>query len=491
MPRASRRSIWPRGSLELAEKLIFEKSVPGRRAVSLPEAGEEIAALIPKKFLRADPPRLPELGQPDLVRHFTALSTQNYGIDTGFYPLGSCTMKYNPKINEDVAQLPGLSGLHPLAGEDSTQGALRLIWELERMLSEIAGMARVSLQPAAGAQGELCGLLMIHSYFDDKREKRRKVLIPDSAHGTNPASAAIAGYSVEVVPSNRRGTIDVDELARRVDRETAALMLTNPNTLGLFETEIEQIMRLLHEAGALAYLDGANMNALLGLARPGDMGFDIVHFNLHKTFSTPHGGGGPGAGAVGVTETFAPYLPAPIVDRPADDKENFFFATPPRSIGRLHGFYGNFGMLVRAYAYLRAMGGDGLAAISRNAIINANYLKKRLAGAYPIPQDRPCMHEFVLSGRFEGIHAWDIAKRLIDYGVYPPTVNFPLIVEEALMIESPESESRETLDRFAEAMLAIRREITESPDKVRNAPEGGRMDEVRAARQLDVRYLFR
>jgi glycine dehydrogenase subunit 2 len=475
--------------------LIFEKSVPGRGEAylsegDLPDFSPE--RVLPKHFLREGPPPLPELAEIDLVRHYTRLSQQNYGIDTGYYPLGSCTMKYNPKINEDVARLPGFALIHPFQPEETLQGALRLLFELERMLAEIAGMAGVSLQPSAGAQGELAGMLIVRAYHRAKGGQRKKVIIPDSAHGTNPASAALAGYSVQTVRSNAQGTIDLEDLEKLVDEECAALMLTNPNTLGLFEREIEAISRIVHRVGALLYLDGANLNALLGLTRPGDMGFDIVHFNLHKTFSTPHGGGGPGAGPVGVKEGLLPYLPAPRVmekkGRYAWDKEK------GKSIGRLHGFYGNFGILVRAYTYIRAHGAEGLVRISKNAILGANYLKRRLAGAYPVAYDRPCMHEFVLTGkafREKGIHAWDIAKRLIDYGFYPPTVNFPLIVPEALMIETPESESKETLDLFAEAMRSIRKEIDESPEIVKGAPHTrpvGRLDEVQAAKRLDVRF---
>jgi len=482
----------------LSEKLIFEKSVTGRRGVTFPIEelqGFSIDPVLPKKYQREIPLDLPEVSENELMRHYTRLSHDTYGVDTGFYPLGSCTMKYNPKIHEDVARFSGFSRIHPLQPEETVQGALQLLYELERVLAEIAGMAQVSLQPAAGAQGELIGMLITRAYHKSRGRPRKKVVIPDSAHGTNPASAALAGYTIQTVRSNAEGMIDLDDLAKVIDEETAALMLTNPNTLGLFERQIGKITEMVHQVGALMYLDGANLNALLGLTRPGDMGFDIVHFNLHKTFSTPHGGGGPGAGPVGVAAPLIPYLPSPIVC----EKEGQYFldAKRPQSVGRIHGFYGNFGILVRAYTYIRRLGAVGLSAISRNAIINANYLKKRLEGSYPVPFNRPCMHEFVLSAkkfRDKGVHAWDIAKRLIDYGFYPPTVNFPLIVEEALMIETPESEPRETLDAFAEVMLKIRKEIDESPEKVTGAPHTrpiGRMDEVQAAKRLDVRYQRR
>jgi glycine dehydrogenase subunit 2 len=479
----------------MAEQLIFEKSVEGRRGVTFPtEAleGFSVDQVLPKEFQREIPLPLPEVSENELMRHYTRLSQDNYGVDTGFYPLGSCTMKYNPKINEDVARFPGFSQVHPLQPKEASQGALELIYELEQILAEISGMAGISLQPAAGAQGELTGMLITRAYHRDQGRPRGKVVIPDSAHGTNPASAHLAGFTVQTVRSNRNGLLDIDDLAKVVDEDTAALMLTNPNTLGLFERQIEEIVRIVHDAGALMYLDGANLNALLGLTRPGDMGFDLVHFNLHKTFSTPHGGGGPGAGPVGVAPALIPYLPVPVIQK----KEGRYSldSTRPQSIGRVHGFYGNFGILVRAYTYIRRLGAVGLSAVSRNAIINANYLKKKLEEDYPVPMDRSCMHEFVVSAkafREKGIHAWDIAKRLIDYGFYPPTVNFPLIVPEALMIEPPESESRETLDAFAAAMLEIRKEIDHAPEKLLGAPHTctvGRMNEVQAAKQLNVRY---
>jgi len=479
----------------MPEKLIFEKSVSGRRGVTLPtESLEGVSPeqFVPKSSLRQTSLDLPEVSENELMRHYTRLSQENYGVDTGFYPLGSCTMKYNPKINEDVARLPGFAEIHPLQPEETVQGALALLYDLEQMLAEISGMAAVSLQPVAGAQGEMVGMLITRAYHRAAGRQRQTVLIPDSAHGTNPASAHLAGYTIQTVKSNREGIIDLDDLAKMINEETAALMLTNPNTLGLFERQIGEVAKIVHDAGALLYFDGANMNALLGLARAGDMGFDIIHFNLHKTFSTPHGGGGPGAGPVGVAPALMPYLPSPVISK--NEKGYMLDYKRPQSIGRVHGFYGNFGILVRAYTYIRRHGAAGLSAISRGTIINANYLKKLLRKDYAIPMSRPCMHEFILSAkkfREQDIHAWDIAKRLIDYGFYPPTVNFPLIIEEALMIEAPESEAKETLDTFAEAMHQIRLEIDSDPELLKSAPRTrkvGRMNEVQAARKLDVRY---
>ncbi len=483
----------------MAEKLLFEKSVPGRRGVTFPKttiSDEAMDALLPKSYQRAKALPLPEISENELVRHYTRLSSQNYGIDTGFYPLGSCTMKYNPKIHEEVARYAGFAGIHPLQPAETVPGALSLLYELQQYLAEISGMDQISLQPAAGAQGELSGMLIVRAYHRARGRSgrlRTKVIIPDSAHGTNPASAALAGFTVQSVKTNSEGTIDTDDLLRVIDDKTAAMMLTNPNTLGLFEKEIGKISKIVHEAGALLYMDGANLNALLGLARPGDMGFDLVHFNLHKTFSTPHGGGGPGAGPIGVKRELAAYLPHPLIEKKGDRYQ--FEKSRKTAIGRVHGFYGNFGMLVRAYTYIRRLGAEGLLAISRNTILNANYLKKQLQENYFVPYDRkPCMHEFVISTkafRPKGVHAWDVGKRLMDYGFYPPTVNFPLIVDEALMIEAPESESKETLDAFANAMRAIYNEIETTPEIVINAPHTTvikRVDEVLAAKQLDVRY---
>jgi len=479
----------------MGEPLIFEKSVPGRKGYSLPDLDVPevpIAELMPAEYLRKDPPLLPELSEVDVVRHFTNLSRDNYGIDQGFYPLGSCTMKYNPKVNEDVARFAGFAELHPLQPVHQTQGALQLLYQLEAALREITGMDRVTLQPAAGAQGELVGMLMIRAYHRSKGNPRRKVIVPDVAHGTNPATATLAGYEVQVVHSNADGLVDLDDLKHLVDQDTAALMLTNPNTLGLFERDILKIAELLHGAGALLYLDGANLNALLGLCRPGDMGFDVVHSNLHKTFTTPHGGGGPGAGALGVKSFLTPFLPVPVVEK--TEKGYVLDNRRPQSIGKVQTFYGNFGNLVRAYTYIRRMGAIGFRKVSTNAILNANYIRKRLEAVYPVPYNRFCMHEFVSSAkkfRNRDVHAWDIAKRLIDYGIYPPTVNFPLIVEEALMIEPTETEPKENLDRFCEAMLRVAKEIEEDPELVRKAPYSRtvtRLDEIRAVKELNLRW---
>ncbi len=478
----------------MPEQLIFEKSHPGRRGQTFPEnsAHFDINTLLPKDHQRQTDLALPEISENELMRHYTRLSHESYGVDEGFYPLGSCTMKYNPKINEDVARFPGFSDIHPLQPEESVQGALKLLYELEGILAEISGMAQITLQPVAGAQGEMVGMLITRAYHEKQGRQRKHVIIPDSAHGTNPASAHLAGYTIKTVHSTAEGIIDVDDLRKVVDSDTAALMLTNPNTLGLFERGIGEVVKIVHDAGALVYFDGANLNALLGLTRPGDMACDIMHFNLHKTFSTPHGGGGPGAGPVGVCEKLIPFLPTPRVEK---DAERYFLTQDfPESIGRVHSFYGNFGILVRAYTYIKRLGAEGLSEISRNTIINANYLKKQLEAVYDIPMHRPCMHEFILSAKnlkTQGIGAWDIAKRLIDYGFYPPTVNFPLIIPEALMIEAPESESRETLDTFAEALFQIRLEVDKNPQILKDAPQSqklGRLNEVLAARQLNVRY---
>jgi glycine dehydrogenase subunit 2 len=479
----------------MGEPLIFEKSAPGRKGYSLPDLDVPevpIAELMPAEYLRKDPPLLPELSEVDVVRHFTNLSRDNYGIDQGFYPLGSCTMKYNPKVNEDVARFAGFAALHPLQPVHQTQGALQLLYQLEAAMREITGMDRVTLQPAAGAQGELVGILMIRAYHRSNGNPRRKVIVPDAAHGTNPATATLAGYQVQVVHSNADGLVDLDHLKRLVDQDTAALMLTNPNTLGLFERDILKIAELLHGAGALLYLDGANLNALLGLCRPGDMGFDVVHSNLHKTFTTPHGGGGPGAGALGVKSFLAPFLPVPVVEK--TEKGYVLDDRRPQSIGKVQTFYGNFGNLVRAYTYIRRMGAIGFRKVSTNAILNANYIRKRLEQVYPVPYNRFCMHEFVASAkkfRDRDVHAWDIAKRLIDYGMYPPTVNFPMVVDEALMIEPTETEPKENLDRFCEAMLRIAKEIEEDPELVKKAPHTRsvtRLDEIRAVKELNLRW---
>lgn len=479
-----------------AKALIFELSQPGRVAFSLPESDvDEVEGsdLLPEHFRRKQPAELPEVSELDLVRHYTKLSHRNHGVDTGFYPLGSCTMKYNPKVNEDVARYDGFAHIHPYQPEDTVQGALQLLYELQRDLARITGMDEVTLQSAAGAQGEWTGLMMIRAYHEKRGDtKRTKVIVPDSAHGTNPASATVAGFDTVTVKSNERGQVDVDTLRQLVGDDTAALMLTNPNTLGLFEEEIEEIARIVHEAGGLLYYDGANANAILGKARPGDMGFDVVHLNLHKTFTTPHGGGGPGAGPVGVKKTLARFLPKPMVRK--DGERYYLDGDMPDSIGRIKGFYGNFGILVRAYAYIRTMGPEGLKQVSEDAVLNANYLLKKLSGHYDVPFPGLCKHEFVLSGNRQkklGVRTLDIAKRLLDFGIHPPTIYFPLIVDECLMIEPTETESKETLDAFADVMIQIAKEAEEEPEVVQEAPHHTvvkRMDEVTAARKPVLRY---
>lgn len=467
-------------------------SRPGRRASAFPEP-DVPAAEIPEEHRRREPAPLPEVAERDLVSHFTRLSQMNYGVDTGFYPLGSCSMKYNPKAAEVAAGLPGFQRLHPHQPEETIQGVLELLWRLERALCEVTGMARATFQPAAGASGELTGLLLMRAFHERNGDPRRRVVIPDSAHGTNPASVRLAGYEVAEVPSDARGLVDVSALEKLVDEDVAGLMITNPNTLGLFEKDIGEVARVIHEAGGLLYYDGANLNAILGRVRPGDMGFDIVHMNTHKTFATPHGGGGPGAGPVAVVERLAPLLPSPLVERSADG----FFRWDhdrPESIGRVHGFHGNVGVLVRAYAYVFGHGADGLRAVGERAVLNARYLAERVKEAYPAAYAEPPMHEFVATAKRlkrHGVRATDVAKRLIDLGFHPSTVYFPLIVEEAMMVEPTETESRETLDAFADAMLRAAREARDDPERLRQAPVTTpvrRLDEARAARDLDVRW---
>ncbi|MGI5836567.1 MAG: aminomethyl-transferring glycine dehydrogenase subunit GcvPB [Chloroflexota bacterium] len=479
----------------MTEPLLSEISRPGRVGHQLPasDVPKVEADKLPAEMLR-NGLDLPEVSENEVVRHFVHLSHLNYGVDTGFYPLGSCTMKYNPKVSEDVARWAGFAALHPYQPEDTIQGALRLLYELQQALGEITGLRAVTLQPAAGAHGELTGMLMIHAYHESRGDRKRtKVLIPDSAHGTNPATAAMCGYATVPVKSDDRGNVDMQALRTLIDEETAALMLTMPNTLGLFDENMLEISEVVHQAGALLYGDGANLNALLGVAKPGDLGFDVMHVNLHKTFATPHGGGGPGAGVVVARDLLADFLPVPVVAMTSEGKYTFKYDLP-NSIGRVRSFYGNFGVLVRAYAYIRALGAEGLCKVGENAIISANYLRVRLQQAYEVPYPRTCMHEFVLSGRRQkalGVRTLDIAKRLIDYGIHPPTVYFPLIVEEALMIEPTETESKETLDAFAEAMLAIAREVEEQPELVTSAPTTtviGRLDEAKAARQPKLRW---
>jgi len=478
-------------------KLIYEKSQDGRRASTIPRADGLPTPEIPEELRRTEPPRLPEVPEFELIRHFTELSTRNFGVDTGFYPLGSCTMKYNPRVNERLVTLPGFASLHPHQEEDGAQGALELEWRLERILEEVTGLDAVSLQPAAGSQGELTGLMLVRAYFEDRGEgaQRRNVVIPDTAHGTNPASVTMAGYELTHVKTDERGNIDVEDLRAKVDESTAALMLTNPSTLGLFDENIEEIERIFHGAGALMYYDGANLNAVCGISRPGDMGFDIVHINLHKTFSQPHGGGGPGGGPIAVRAILEPFLPFPALARDENGTFRLDFDRP-KSIGKVRGFTGPFGVFVRSYAYMR-MYGPRLREMSEAAVLNANYVLARLKDVYDLPFDRLCMHEFVVSARSlkrdYGITALDVAKRLMDYGFHPPTVYFPLIVPEALMIEPTETETRETLDAFCDAMLAIAREAAESPELLKDAPHSRpvkRLDEVRAAKNPVVKFGF-
>ncbi|MGH2738882.1 MAG: aminomethyl-transferring glycine dehydrogenase subunit GcvPB [Actinomycetota bacterium] len=471
-------------------RTLKELSRPGRRASSFPRL-DVPPVEIRDEHRRASPAVLPEVGERDLVRHFTRLAQMNYGVDTGFYPLGSCSMKYNPKVAEEAAGLPGFRRLHPAQPDHTIQGALELLWRLERALCEITGMARVTFQPAAGASGELTGLLMMRAYHTQNGDPRKRIVIPDSAHGTNPASVRLAGYEVEEVPSDARGLVDVSALEKLIGNDVAGLMITNPNTLGLFEEDILEIARIVHEVGGLLYYDGANLNAILGRVRPGDMGFDVVHLNTHKTFATPHGGGGPGAGPVAVTEALTPFLPVPVVER-ADDGGFRWNDDRALSIGRVHGFHGNFGVLVRAYSYVFGHGADGLPAVADRAVLNANYLAHRVKGAFPLAYPGRPMHEFVSTARplkAHGVRAIDVSKRLIDLGFHPPTMYFPLIVDEALMVEPTETESKETLDLFADAMLRVAREAGEEPELLRGSPTTTpvrRLDEAHAARNLCV-----
>ncbi|HZH59196.1 MAG TPA: aminomethyl-transferring glycine dehydrogenase subunit GcvPB [Metabacillus sp.] len=477
------------------DQLIFEMSRPGRIGSSLPPSDVETTNLsnkLSKHLIREVPAELPEVSELQLVRHYTALSNKNHGIDNGFYPLGSCTMKYNPKINEDVARFEGFSRIHPYQPVETVQGALKLLYELQQDLAEITGMDAVTLQPSAGAQGEWTGLMMVKAYLEHNGEKRTKVLVPDSAHGTNPASATVAGFNTVTIKSTENGLVDLEDLKLHVDGDTAALMLTNPNTLGLFEKDIVEIAKIVHEAGGLLYYDGANANAILGKTTPGAMGFDIVHLNLHKTFTTPHGGGGPGAGPVGVKKKLIPYLPIPRIE---EYEGNYLLnSNHPLSIGRVKGYYGNFGILVRAYTYIRTMGPEGLRQVSESAVLHANYLRKKLEPYFDSPYTQICKHEFVLSGSRQknlGVRTLDMAKRLLDFGYHPPTIYFPLNVEECLMIEPTETESKETLDAFADTMIQISKEVEDNPSLVLDAPYStviGRLDEVKAARQPILRY---
>jgi len=486
---------------------VFERSREGRRAFVAPEADVPevpVSELLPVSQLREQPAELPEISEPELVRHYVTLSSKNFHLDEGFYPLGSCTMKHNPKLHERVAALPGHARLHPLQDPDHAQGALELMWRLQGALSEIAGLPHVSLQPSAGSHGELAGLLLTRAYHEDRGERRHKVLTPDTAHGTNPATVTMAGYEVVKVGTAEDGGVDLDDLREKATDDVACLMLTNPNTLGLFDRNIEEIARIVHDVGATLYYDGANLNAVMGIARPGDMGFDIVHFNLHKTFTQPHGGGGPGAGPIAVSDRIEPFLPSPQVVRrdgangsgPRFDLDH----DRPNSIGKLRGFQGNFGVFVRSYAYICSLGGDGLKEASQVAVLNANYLKARLAEEgiaeyLPIAFDRTCMHEFVLSGKGAreklGVKTLDLAKRMLDHGVHPPTVYFPLLVDEALMIEPTETETKERLDHFADVVRAILEEAAEDPEIARHAPYTTpvrRLDEAGAAKRPVVRW---
>ncbi|WP_312038060.1 aminomethyl-transferring glycine dehydrogenase subunit GcvPB [Pelotomaculum terephthalicicum] len=483
--------------MRIVMELIFEQSVPGRTGISLPAIDvpeEAIESLIPAEYLRRESPGLPEVSEGEAARHFTRLSRRNFGVDTGFYPLGSCTMKYNPKVNEDIARLNGFTRVHPYQSEDTVQGCLELLYHMDRCLSELTGMARVSLQPAAGAHGELTGLMMMKAYHENRGEgHRKKIIVPDSSHGTNPASAQMAGLKLVEIKSGKNGRLDLDELKKAVDGQVAGIMLTNPNTLGLFESDIAEIAEIVHSAGGLLYNDGANANAILGISTPGDMGFDVVHLNLHKSFAAPHGGGGPGSGPVGVKEHLAPFLPKPLVEIKGDGSYYLEY-NRPLSIGKVRSFYGNFGVVVKAYAYILTMGPEGLRQAAEDAVLNANFLMKRLKDYYDLPYDQVCKHEFVLSGgrqKEKGVNTEDIAKRLLDYGYHPPTVYFPLIVKEALMIEPTETENLETLERFIEAMIQIAGEVDEEPEKVRLAPHTtvvGRLDAVKAARKPVLRW---
>ena len=474
---------------KIPEPIIYELSSPGRTAYTLPELDVPRAAM-PEDYVREEV-KLPEVSELDFVRHYTHLSQKNYAIDTVFYPLGSCTMKYNPRITENPASSAGRSQVHPLQPEETVQGSLELMYKLKEALNEIAGFAGTTLQPAAGAHGEFTGILIMRAYHESRGDvKRTKVLVPDSAHGTNPATSAMSGFTVVELPSDKRGNVDLEALKRECDDSVVGLMLTNPNTLGLFEEQVVEVCETVHACGGLMYGDGANLNALLGIARPGDLGFDVMHFNLHKTFSTPHGGGGPGSGPVGVIEELVPFLPGPVVTY---DGESYHLETPEQSIGRLKAFYGNYGMFIRAYTYIRMLGPDGLRAVSENAVLNANYLKARVAEHYRLAVDRVCMHEFVVHGDIPDTdgRAVDVSKRLIDYGHHPPTNYFPLIVHDALMIEPTETESKQILDTFAEALIAIAEEARTNPDLLHDAPHStpvSRLDEVKAVRQPKLCY---
>ncbi len=483
---------------------IFERGAPGRRAFQCPELDVPAVdphELLPAHLRRSVPPALPEISEPEIVRHYVRLSKRNFDLDSGFYPLGSCTMKHNPRLHERVAALAGHARLHPLQDPARAQGALELMWNLERALSEISGLPHVSLQPSAGSHGELAGVLLTRAYHEERGETRHKVLTPDTSHGTNPATVTMAGFEVVALATNPDGGIDLDDLRAKADSDVACLMLTNPNTLGLFDPNIVEIAEIVHGVGATLYYDGANLNAVMGLSRPGDMGFDIVHFNLHKSFTQPHGGGGPGSGPIAVSERIAPYLPVPTITREQDGRFDLDYERS-ESIGRLRGFQGNYGCFVRSYAYICSLGAEGLKDASQTAVLNANYLLAKLKQAgvaeyLPLAYGRLCLHEFVLSGgpmkRELGLKTLDLAKRLLDHGFHPPTVYFPLLVDEALMVEPTETETRETLDAFAQAIVAILREGAEDPEIARNAPYTTpvrRLDEVAAAKHPVIRQAL-
>ena len=477
------------------EPLIFEQGAEGRKGYSLPQwdvEEVEVKNFIPSHLLRKELEGFPQLSEVDVVRHFTRLSQWNYGVDSGPYPLGSCTMKYNPKVNEEIARMSGFALLHPYTPDEVSQGILKLMYELQTFLAEITGMDHVTLQPAAGAQGELTGMMMIKACLQARGGKRRKVLVPDTAHGTNCSTSAIASYQMVEIKSNEKGVIPPEEVSEQMDEEVAAIMVTNPNTLGLFEENSKEIAEIVHRKGGFVYCDGANLNALMGIVKLGDLGVDVVHLNLHKTFSTPHGGGGPGSGPVAVKKELSPYLPIPVIEK--DGEAYWLNHDRPHSIGRVKAFYGNFGVLVKAYAYILSMGPEGLKKASEMAVLNSNYLMKRLKGCYYLPYDRPCMHECVFTDRFQEryhVSTLDIAKRLIDYGFHPPTIYFPLVVKGALMMEPTETESKESLDRFIETMIAIAKEAEENPDLLRQAPQKvkvRRLDEVMAARKPKLKW---
>ncbi len=481
----------------MATRIIFERSVPGRVGMNLPASiapTTDPASVLPAHVLRQTPAELPEVSEPQVVRHFVNLSTKNHHVDKDLYPLGSCTMKYNPKINDAAAGLPGFANMHPRQSEESAQGALEVIYKLEQQLKMITGMARFTLQPAAGSQGELVGVFIMRKYHESKGQNRKYVIIPDSAHGTNPASVIMGGYDTININTDKRGRVDIDDLRAKVNGDVAGMMLTQPNTVGLFEDQIDEITRIIHSVDGIMYMDGANLNALVGLVRPADMGFDITHINLHKTFSTPHGGGGPGSGPIGVVDRLKDFLPYPMVNR--DDNGVFSLETGDNrdTIGRVHSYYGNYGILVRAFAYILALGETGLREMTQRAILNANYLKSQLTDIFDLPWGEGSMHEFVLSGNRQkkrGVKTLDMAKALLDHGFYAPTIYFPLVVPEAMMIEPTESETRETLDRFAEALHLIDRQIDDDPEIILNAPVTTpvkRLDETRANRELDVRW---